>query len=130
MNREQAKSKIRMSVTVDKDHIKSLEKADDVIDKIFDEHEAQLKAKDEEIERLIEKYNEILYTPYKKMAREELKAERKKTRSIVAMLFWDMKKYDRYSKVNNVQDYVNNKNKFFVLESVFKKAYAMLKDTK
>ena len=128
MTRESEKLKIRMSVIVDVKHIDSLKKADEVVDKIFDNLEAKLKAKDEEIERLKEKYNEILYTPYKKMAREELKAERKKTRSIVAMLFWDMKKYDRYSKVNNVQDYVNNKNKFFVLESVFKKAYAMLKD--
>lgn len=51
-----------------------------------------------------------------------------KARSIVAMLFWDMKEYDRYSKVNNVQDYVSNKNKFYALESVFKKAYAILKD--
>lgn len=39
MNREQAKSKIRMSVTVNKDYIKSLEKADDVIDQIYDELE-------------------------------------------------------------------------------------------
>lgn len=59
MNKEQAKSKIRMSVTVNKDNIKSLEKADDIIDQIYNDHEEQLKAKDElmakkdeEIERL------------------------------------------------------------------------------
>ena len=55
MNREQAKSKIRMSVTVDKDHIKSLEKADDVIDKIYNDHETTIeilmKANEEEISR-------------------------------------------------------------------------------
>jgi hypothetical protein len=59
MTREQAKSKIRMSVTVNKDHIKSLEKADEVIDQIYNEHEAQLKDKDEKIyklEELIRKY--------------------------------------------------------------------------
>ena len=50
--KETAKSKIRMSVIVNKDHIKSLEKADEVIDQIYDELEAQLKAKDEEIEML------------------------------------------------------------------------------
>ena len=44
MTREQAKSKIRMSVIVNKDHIKSLEKADEVIDQIYNDHEAQLKA--------------------------------------------------------------------------------------
>ena len=77
MTREQAKSKIRMSVTVNRLHIDSLKNSDNVIDRIFDEHEtaieilmkaneeeisrhfnecekheAQLKAKDEEIERL------------------------------------------------------------------------------
>ena len=50
------------------------------IDQIFDEHEAQLKAKD------------------------------KKARSIVAMLFWEAKRYKRLS--------------------IFKQAYKMLKDTK
>ena len=43
MNREQAKSKIRMSVIVDGKHINSLKKANECIDKIFDEHEAQLR---------------------------------------------------------------------------------------
>ena len=45
MTRESEKSKIRMSVIVDWKHINSLKKADEVIDKIFDEHEAQLKAR-------------------------------------------------------------------------------------
>ena len=40
MTRESAKSKIRMSVIVDGKHINSLKKADEVIDQIFDEHEA------------------------------------------------------------------------------------------
>ena len=42
MTREQAKSKIKMSVTVNKDYIKSLEKADEVINQIYDELEAQV----------------------------------------------------------------------------------------
>ena len=41
-----------MNVVVDRKHINSLKKADEVIDQIFDEHEAQLKAKDEEIKEL------------------------------------------------------------------------------
>ena len=106
---------------------------DDFLTNIYDEHEAQLKvkenhivelnkmvkAKDEQIEILqISSHGfECLYDDYKMLSHK-----------IVAMLFWDMKKYDRYSKVINVQDYVNNKNKFFALELVFKKAYAMLKD--
>ena len=91
----------------------------------------RLKAKDEEIKGLgcriyhAEGYISDLHNNLK-----DKKFYDKKARSIVAMLFWDMKKYDRYSKVNNVQDYVNNKNKFYALESVFKKSYKMLKDTK
>ena len=55
MIREQAKSKIRMSVTVNKDHIKSLEKADEVINQIYNDHETAIeilmKANEEEISR-------------------------------------------------------------------------------
>lgn len=51
MTREQVKSKIRMSVTVDRNHINSLKNADEVIDQIYNDHEALIKAKDEEIER-------------------------------------------------------------------------------
>ncbi len=54
MTRESEKLKIRMSVIVDVKHIDSLKKADEVVDKIFDNLEAKLKAKDEEIERLKE----------------------------------------------------------------------------
>ena len=60
MTRESEKLKIRMSVIVDGKHINSLKKADEVIDKIFDEHEAQLKAKDEENERLKEAMQEFV----------------------------------------------------------------------
>ena len=51
MTRESEKSKIRMSIVVDSKHINSLKKADEVIDQIFDEHEAQLKAKENDLER-------------------------------------------------------------------------------
>ena len=44
MTRESEKSKIRMSVIVDGKHINSLKKADEVIDQIFEEKEAQLKS--------------------------------------------------------------------------------------
>ena len=57
MTREQIKSKIRMSVTVDRNHIDSLKNADNFIDQIFNDHEAQLKAKDEEIDRIKEIIN-------------------------------------------------------------------------
>ena len=55
MTQEQIKSKIRMSVTVDRNHIDSLKNADEVIDKIFSEHkttiEILMKANEEEISR-------------------------------------------------------------------------------
>ena len=97
----------------------------------LDSKEKQLKAKDKRIAEL-EKNNTNLINDVIVLDNDLhrfLSIERKKARSIVAMLFWDMKKYDKYSKVNNVQDYVNNKNKFYALEPVFKKAYVMLKAT-
>lgn len=51
MTRESEKTKIRMNVVVDRKHINSLKKADEVIDKIFDKHETQLKAKENNLER-------------------------------------------------------------------------------
>ena len=49
-----------MSVIVDGKHINSLKKADEVIDQIFDEHEAQLKAKNDENDRLKEAMQEFV----------------------------------------------------------------------
>lgn len=55
MTRETAKSKIRMSVVVNKDHIKSLEKSDELIDQIYNDYETAIeilmKANEEEISR-------------------------------------------------------------------------------
>ena len=112
MTREQIKSKIRMSVTVDRNHIDSLKNADEVIDQIFNEHETAIeiltKANEEEISR---HFNEC------EKYEAQLKAEHKKTRSIVAMLFWEYKKArsDRTS---------------FAKYKLFKKAYTMLKENK
>ena len=85
MTRESEKSKIRMSVIVDGKHINSLKKADEVINQIFDEHEAELKQayidgsnsnnglikfylkqieeKDKEIEKLISIVEEAIRKP-------------------------------------------------------------------
>ena len=52
MTRESEKSKIRMSVIVDVKHIDSLKKADEVVDKIFDNFGEKLQDKDDEIELL------------------------------------------------------------------------------
>ena len=49
-----------MSVVVNKDHIKSLEKSDELIDQIFNDHEAQVQAKDDEIRRLNNLYADTI----------------------------------------------------------------------
>jgi len=129
MTRESEKSKIRMSVIVDGKHINSLKKADEVIDKIFDEHEAQLKAKDEEINSLkrdFTAWSMLLDDP------QDVKA-----RKICAMLFWEWRKHKQTLKEK--RDEENNETPsrdslawFWIVaqsEMLFKKAYAMLKAT-
>ena len=99
---------------------------------LIDSLEAQLKAKDEEIEKLKAEKEcaKSVIDWHEKECEMYIKLHHQKARSIVAMLFWDIKKYERYSKADDVQDYVNNKNKVYALESIFKKAYAMVKDNK
>ena len=60
MTRESEKSKIRMSVIVDGKHINSLKKADEVIDQIFDYFGEQLQDKDDEIELLKCRVEELI----------------------------------------------------------------------
>ena len=106
------------------EHLKEFKEAfelqKEAIQSMKQSFEELLKAKDEEIDRLKKINNELLYTPYKKMAREEIKAERKKARSIVAMLFWEWKRAQKWV----------GKNHFAVKgnEDAFKKAYVMLKE--
>ena len=91
-------------------HLLSLHK---IIDDIFDEHEVQLKAKDEEIEKL----RTVLTQISCQSIVGGFKLGENKARSIVAMLFWEWKKYtDKYDQ------------RAEKAEELFKKAYAMLKD--
>lgn len=126
-----------MSVIVNKDHIKSLEKADDVIDQIFNDHEAQLKAKDELIKVLecrayhAEGYiNDLHNNP------KDKKFYDKKARSIVAMLFWKMKRqkkvfqkyYEAYGRNNSLTNCYRGMFEQALMD--FNKSRKMLKDTK
>ena len=52
MTREYIKSKIRMSVVVNAYYIDSIKRSDEIIDHLFDKHEAELKAKDDEIKKI------------------------------------------------------------------------------
>lgn len=143
-----------MSVVVDRKHINSLKKADEVIDQIFDEHEVQFKAKNEKIERLtirlklikemsdvnekiindkdeeIKELGEIVQQyliPSKnydaiirdkdeeivklklELFRSSPKIANKKSRSIVAMLFWRMKRAQRNLAHRNIIGSLSNK---------------------
>lgn len=60
MTRESEKSKIRMSVIVDGKHINSLKKADEVINQIFDYFGEKLQDKDDEIELLKHRVEELI----------------------------------------------------------------------
>ena len=138
-----------MNVVVDRKHINSLKKADEVIDQIFDEHEAQLKAKDEEIKELGEivqqylipskNYDAIIKAKDEEIVRLKLelfrsspKIANKKTRSIVAMLFWEWRKHKRMYELTKFGSYlaITHLNNATLSKLIFQQAYKMLKDTK
>lgn len=82
----------------------------DLINQIFNDHEAQLKAKGEEIERE-HNLNLVLLNAF---ANEEIK-KKSKARSIVSMLFWEWRKAKTHQKAMYFSD-------------AFKKAYKILKE--
>ena len=119
------------------DHEAQLKLASDVYSTDKMHMYQELKAKDEEIRRLNNLYADTikelgkLDDAYSKVAYdfesavmeiERLKIETKKARSIVAMLFWEWKKSQRWAGKNHFASKGN--------EDAFKKAYKMLKDTK
>ena len=91
MTREQVKSKIRMSVIVNRHHIDSLKNADNVIDRIFNDHETTIeilmKANEEEISRHFnecEKYEAQLKAKNEEI--EGLEAELIEARKFISTL--------------------------------------------
>ena len=107
-----------------------------------DFYEAQLKAKDEEIKELGEivqqylipskNYDAIIRDKDEEIVKLKLelfrsspKIANKKTRSIVAMLFWEYKKL-RYTSDGYFHSDEEIENAYYT----FKKAYKMLKDNK
>ena len=102
---------------------------DDFLTNIYNDHEAQLKAKDKRIAEL-EKNNTNLINDVIVLDNDLhrfLSIERKKTRSIVAMLFWEWRKDKRIYE--NANKYTKETAELYVncSELSFKKAYAMLK---
>ena len=85
-----------------------------LIHQIYNEFEAQMKAKDEEIVKL---KLEVLNS-FPKIANS-------KSRSIVAMLFWEWKRLERFAKESCSNIYYTKAEK---AEDLFKQAYKILKD--
>ena len=86
-----------------------------LINRIYDDFEAQLKAKDEEIIKLYNKFGEA----NEKSVRDGYALGITKARSIVAMLFW---KY-----VRSRTRFPDHKEQAY-LRRIFEEAYKMLKD--
>ena len=132
MTREEAKqtilikSKSYESAHQNYIHLLSLHK---IIDDIFDDHEALLKAKDEEMDKLkcrayhAEGYISDLHNEYPK----NKKFLDKKARSIVAMLFWEWKKAKIYT---NSTLYEYDRGITEGLRYSFQKGYKVLKESK
>lgn len=92
--------------------------------------EAQLKAKDEEIIRLFnDREEERKIKAYIiECGKEMIKLERKKARSIVAMLFWEWKKQCENRRKYNDHHNFAREQKRSEAYYCFQKAYKMLKD--
>ena len=88
------------------------------IEQIFNDHEAQIKAKNEEVERL-KKEDKKTIGGLGGLIAENMR-EAKKARSIVAMLFWESKRYTRIGLTLNSNS----------MYRAFNRAYKMLKDNK
>lgn len=106
---------------------------EDIFEEIFNDFEQQMKAKDEEIERLncrayhAEGYiNDLHNNP------KDKKFYYAKARSIVAMLFWEWRKHQRMYELSKFGSYlaVTHLNNATLSKLIFKQAYTMLKDTK
>ena len=94
---------------------------DKLIDQIYDDHEAQLKAKDEEIIKLYNKFGEA----NEKSVRNGYKLGISKARSIVAMLFWEWRNSEARIYATNIKW---KAGRAFQSQILFDAAYKMLKE--
>ena len=108
---------------------------EDMLEEIFDDHEVELKAKDEEIERLKadkECANDVINW-HEKECKQYIKLHHTKARSIVSMLFWEGRKHHRMyyesSKARNPSA-LTHLNSATLSKLMFKQAYKMSKDIK
>ena len=133
MTREEAKDKMLTDSVQYKNGLKTvaLRKINNFIDKIFYEHEAQLKAKDKEIAKLKSAVNGLTKVVI------ALNSEQK-ARKMCATLFWEWKKHkqtlkEKRDEENNETPSMDSLAWFWIVaqsEMLFKKAYAMLKENR
>lgn len=108
---------------------------EDIIDQIFSEHEAQLKAKDEEIKGLgCRAYHAEGYISDLHNHQNDKKFLDRKARSIVAMLFWKAKRqkkvfqkyYEEYGRNHSLTQNYRGMYEQAIMD--FNKSRKMLKD--
>ena len=150
MTREETKQLIlkasREDTSSPKDciHLLSLHR---FINQIYDDHEAQLKAKDEEIERMKEQTNSVHNLMYRNGYRDAIDCydtykhfgifryrykPNAKARSIVAMLFWEWRKAIRESDENGTSPEFSDGDYWYIKakEEAFREAHKMIKEKK
>ena len=150
MTRQEAKSKASIRI-----QFFDAKGANKVIDQIYNDHEAQLKAKDEEIKELgeiIQQYLipsknydaiikakdeeidrlkwktqilEVLVDNTKDIIEAQTRMCRTKARSIVAMLFWEWRKSEARIYATNIKW---NTGRAFQSQILFEAAYKILKE--
>ena len=158
MTLEEAKSKASIRI-----QLFDAKGANKVIDQIFNDHETQLKlasdvystdkmhmyqeikAKDEEIERLKDQLSSVHNIMYRNGYSDAIDCydtfgnfntrhkPNAKARSIVAMLFWEWKKRNRLyieNKYRNPSANLALYKQANLMQEVFQEAYKMIKDTK
>ena len=118
---------------------------DDFLTNIYNDHEAQLKAKDEEIERLEDQLSSVHNIMYRNGYSDAIDCydtfgnfntrhkPNAKARSIVAMLFWEWKRRNRLyieNKYRNPSANLALYKQANLMQEVFQEAYKILKDTK
>ena len=128
MIREGAKNVLEQLDIFDYGLYGTLNKVYELIDQIYDEHEAELKAKDEEIERLKAKLEELDKLGAEIFMVDLLHGKDYKARSIVAMLFWEWRKDKRIYE--NANKFTKKTAELYVncSELSFRKAQKILKD--
>ena len=103
-----------------------------VVDKIFNDHEEQLKAKDEEIERLKadKECAKDVINWHEKECKQYIKLHHTKARSIVAMLFWEWRKHKRMYELSKFGSYlaITHLNNATLSKLIFQQAYKQLKE--